>query len=200
MTFSKPIKVIVVGDTVVGKTSVISNYIHGTKAGGAIATVGVDYYKSEIMIDTQKYQLQVFDTAGQDRFRSISVSYFRRADAILLFFSIDSRDGYDHVQNWAASIDRTKSDANIPVILIGNKADLAERRAVMHAEAEELARSYGWPYCETSALTGEGVAAVFELAAREVIQRRSESPAVDEPVGVQLPDTATPQQKTKRCC
>jgi small GTP-binding protein len=200
MSYSRPVKAIVVGDTVVGKTSVILNHFHGTPAGASLSTVGVDYQKGDIVVDSQQYQLQVWDTAGQDRFRSISVSYFRRADVILLFFAIDSRDTYNHLTGWADSIDHNKADSSVPVILVGNKADLVERRAVQTAEAEELAARFSWPYRETSALTGEGIKDLFELAVREVIARRAEVPeAIAEPPVVKL-EEVQPAQKEKKCC
>jgi small GTP-binding protein len=196
------VKIIVVGDTVVGKTSVILNYFHGARAGSTISTIGVDYQKGDLIVDGETYQLQVWDTAGQDRFRSISVSYFRRGDVILLFYAVDVRETFEHVSGWAESIDRNKQRDDIPVILVGNKIDLIETRVVSTKEGSDLAEQFKWPYCETSALNGDGIKELFEMAVREVAKGRSHTAVTlnDGPKAVDWTQPAPEKPaKGKRC-
>jgi small GTP-binding protein len=185
---------------VVGKTSVIQNYFHGVTAGSTIPTVGADFYKREVSIDGVHYLLQVWDTAGQDRFRSISVSYFRRGDVILLFYAANSRDTFERLQFWQTSIEEGKQADNVPVVLGANKIDLVRERSVTTAEGQALAAKSNWPYCETSALTGEGINELFETAIREAITKRhiGQVSEIARPDGDLKLDSQ--EKRDKNCC
>jgi small GTP-binding protein len=193
------VKGIVLGDSGSGKTSVILSYFQGTRVGAStIPTAGVDFYRRDVIVDSQQYRLQMWDTAGQERYRGVSVSYIRRADVVLLFFAVDCVDSFRNVPEWAELIDRSKTGPGVAVVLVGNKADLAETRTVAGADAEECAARYGWPYCETSALTGEGIGSLVDVAVCEVVRRKGD--ALDAAEGATVPLGEERPQKTAKCC
>jgi Ras-related protein Rab-18 len=177
------IRLILAGDMAVGKTSVILNYAQGVLARDAapVPTCGVDFKCAPCSVDGVQYMLHIWDTAGQERFHSVSPSYFRRADGVLLFYSVDSRDSFAHLGYWKRIADQNKSGDTVPVIVVGNKTDLTDKRVIDREEGERWARELECLFIETSAMTGEGVREAFQTIATAVA--RSANRQLTQPMG-----------------
>ena len=164
-------KVVVIGNSGSGKTSMLLQLSGKGFDAGQVATVGVDfcilYYPVLGGVSTAK--LQVWDTAGQDHYDSLTKAYFRGADIVFLVFSLVSADSYRRVDKWREMAKANENGRKRPVyILIGNKLDLAETaREVTTLEATTYAQACGMNYMETSALNGTNLKKAFQFAAEE---------------------------------
>ncbi|XP_061428401.1 ras-related protein Rab-27A-like [Lethenteron reissneri] len=180
------IKMLSLGDSGVGKTSVLGCYVDGKFSTKFISTVGIDFREKRVIFnpggkegpagDGLKIHLQLWDTAGQERFRSLTNAFFRDAMGFFVFFDITDEQSFVNVRHWMDQLQHHAYCPNPDVVLCGNKADLTEQRAVGEDDALSLAREYGMPYVETSAATGENVARAVELLLERVMRRVQLSP------------------------
>ena len=148
----KTIRIIVVGDSTVGKTAAIIKFVDGISASSTIPTVGVDFKTKKMNVRGEEISMQIWDTAGQERFRSLTNSYFRKAQGIALFFDVTNKDSFSHLQTWLDSISDNlySSGTTIPIVVIGNKIDLTSKRVVSQEEALQFL-SDAYHYFYTSA-------------------------------------------------
>uniref|UniRef100_A0A3B5MKD3 small monomeric GTPase n=1 Tax=Xiphophorus couchianus TaxID=32473 RepID=A0A3B5MKD3_9TELE len=159
-------KVMLLGDSAVGKTCVLVRFKDGAFLGGNfIATVGIDFRNKVVDVDNLKVKLQIWDTAGQERFRSVTHAYYRDAQALLLLYDITNKPSFDNIRAWLTEIfDYAQKD--VVIMLLGNKSDMAAERVVKTEEGEKLAKEYGVPFMETSAKTGVNVELAFLAIAK----------------------------------
>lgn len=160
------LKVIVIGDSTVGKTQIMLRFSENV-FNPTTTTIGIDFKNKDVDIDGVTYRIQVWDTAGQEKFRNITTSYFRRAHGIALVFDVSKETTFEHVTDWMDSI-KANTTSDIPVVLIGNKCDL--EKTVKVEDAETLAREFGVPLFWTSALSGDNVSTVFCELAKLIIK------------------------------
>jgi small GTP-binding protein len=163
-------KFVLVGDSNVGKTAICRRFCENQFESQIPQTVGLEFGLRVIEIQNFRIKLQIWDTAGQEKFHSITRAYFRSATAVFLVFSVDSRDSFTHIGTWTDDCARL-SPANAVKILIGNKTDLTAQRAVSTAEAQEFADQNGLKFFETSALSGDRIEDAFLDTAREVYSK-----------------------------
>ena len=149
------------GDTSVGKTSIIKRHINKTFDENAIATIGIDNIKDEKEFDNKKYSFKIYDTAGQERYKSISLNYIKLGDGFLLVFAVDNRETFDKLEEWVQNIYESVSIEEKVIFLVGNKID-SPNRVITREEAETYAKNKNFPYYETSAKTGDGVEKLFD--------------------------------------
>ncbi|XP_002124213.2 ras-related protein Rab-26-like [Ciona intestinalis] len=175
--FDSIFKVMVVGDSGVGKTCLLVRYKDGTFLGGNfISTVGIDFKNKTLVIEGKKIKLQIWDTAGQERFRSMTHSFFRDCSAILLVYDICNLQSFTNVTNWISDV-RQYASPDVTLVLIGNKCDCTtSERKVKLQEGARLAKSYDIVFLETSAKTGVNVDLAFDAVARE-LHKKSLTPA-----------------------
>lgn len=173
------VKVLLIGDSGVGKSSMLLQFVEGPRGpqeapegssqrGPPSPTIGVDYKSKLLLLDGKVTKIQVWDTAGHERFRSLTQAYFRSAMGILLVFDVSSKQSFLSLQYWL-SVMREAAPPKVQVLLIGNKCDLRERE-VSREEALALAESWGVSYAETSSATGEGLQEAFLCLTRKVVQ------------------------------
>ncbi|XP_061814768.1 ras-related protein Rab-42b [Nerophis lumbriciformis] len=163
-------RVIMLGDSTVGKSSLLKRYTEDAYLETLDETVGVDFYVHFLQVEPGvRVKLQFWDTAGQERFRSVTRSYYRNSVGALLVFDLANRASFQHVREWHAEVCERVQPHRVLFVLVGHKSDQAER-AVSREEAEELALLLGTPYVEASAKTGQNVKAAFETLARGVYQ------------------------------
>ena len=149
------------GDTTVGKTSIIKRHVNKTFDENAIATIGIDNIKDEKEFDKKKYSFKIYDTAGQERYKSISINYIKLGDGFLLVFAVDKRETFDKLEEWVQNIyDSVPIDEKV-IFLVGNKIDSPDR-VITKEEAEAYAKKKNFPYYETSAKTGDGIEKLFD--------------------------------------
>ncbi|KAK9408654.1 ras-related protein Rab-27B [Crotalus adamanteus] len=189
------IKLLALGDSGVGKTTLLYRYTDNKFNPKFITTVGIDFREKRVVYNSQgssgssgkafKVHLQLWDTAGQERFRSLTTAFFRDAMGFLLMFDLTSQQSFLNVRNWMSQLQANAYCENPDIVLIGNKADLSDQREVNERQAKELADKYGIPYFETSAATGQNVDKAVETLL-DLIMKRMEQ-CVDKS---QLSDTA----------
>eukprot|EP00596_Hydrurales_sp_CCMP1899_P007343 CAMPEP_0119034278 /NCGR_PEP_ID=MMETSP1177-20130426/1279_1 /TAXON_ID=2985 /ORGANISM="Ochromonas sp, Strain CCMP1899" /LENGTH=197 /DNA_ID=CAMNT_0006991603 /DNA_START=207 /DNA_END=800 /DNA_ORIENTATION=+ len=164
------IKLLMIGDSGVGKTCLLLRYANDSFSPTFITTIGIDFKIKNIQLDSKRIKLQIWDTAGQERFRTITTSYFRGAQGILLVYDVTDRQTFVSIRNWVAQI-QMHADVNVNKILIGNKCDIQDQRAVSFEEGETLAREYNIHFFETSAKQDMNVEKSFITIATDVKER-----------------------------
>lgn len=164
-------KFIVIGDTAIGKSCILHQFIDHKFKPESVHTIGVEFGSKTVEVgEGQSVKLQIWDTAGQERFRSVTRSYYRGAAGALLVYDITSRETYNHVPQWLSDA-RTLASPDLVLILVGNKADLEEDREVTFMEASRFAQENDILFLETSALTGQNVEEVFLKCARTILSK-----------------------------
>jgi small GTP-binding protein len=179
------VKIIVVGESAVGKTSMIHQFVDRSFSADFKSTIGSDFSAKAVAVDDALVNLQIWDTAGQERYRSLSTSYFKGCEAAIIVFDMTDANSYARVHHWFEEVKRscnlTPSDVNgtnrFPVFVVANKADLDNQRHVPKKEAHQLCTANGWEYAECSAKYGEGIDQVFKSVAVKVVDRRNKMPS-----------------------
>lgn len=166
-------KILLLGNSDVGKSSLLLRYVDDIWTDAFVPTIGVDFKVKTLDIDDKKVKMQIWDTAGQERFRTVISSYFRGGHGILLLYDITEKESFKNLGNWLIEIEKNASP-EILKILIGNKSDLEEQRTVSKKEGEDFANSYALKFMETSAKNNTNVKEAFELLARELIRINEE--------------------------
>ena len=206
MNYDKTCQLLIIGDSSVGKTSLITRYTNGTFKEEYLATVGLDYYSKEEVINNKTINIKLWDTAGQERYKSLTQNYFKNAEGVLLTYDITNSESFDNLKEWISSIKKNMEgkDIFIPVIIIGNKIDMEESRETSKEDAEKFAKENNYKYFETSAKTGEGV----DNAIRElIIQILKQSNQMDDQkmarassVQIKEENLDKKSEKKKGCC
>ncbi|KAK9110994.1 hypothetical protein Scep_018513 [Stephania cephalantha] len=153
-------KTVLIGDSAVGKSQILSRFARNEFSIDSKATIGVEFQARTLEIDHKSVKAQIWDTAGQERYRAVTSAYYRGAVGALLVYDITKRQSFDHVPRWLDEL-RGHADKNIVIILIGNKSDLENDRAVPAEDAKEFAEKEGLYFMETSALEATNVETAF---------------------------------------
>ncbi len=155
-------KVILIGDSNTGKTSLINRFVNKTFDEKYLCTIGVDFFMKTIEVDEQTIKLQIWDTAGMEKYKSISSSYYRGSHAAFVIFDLTNKNTFDSITKWIEAYHKSNNPQfQKNVILIGNKSDLVDSREITRAEAENFAKMNKMMYWETSAKEGNNVEEVF---------------------------------------
>lgn len=191
----KSIKVVLVGSSKVGKSCIINRLVQGSFDGEIQTTVGAAFITKLITTPNGPVRLQIWDTAGQEKFRSIAPMYYRSSSFAVLVFDVTDNLSFQNLEDWADDI-ADNAPYNIKLILVGNKIDLVDLRCVSREDAQEYSESLNCvDYCETSAKTGEGVNELFlkiaelDVPEEDIIEKR-----------IQAQEEENQEKKTKRCC
>eukprot|EP01040_Poterioochromonas_malhamensis_P002749 gene2749-2926_t len=157
-------KFIVVGDTCVGKTSILDRYIDDKMAETNVSTIGCDYKRRTILVGEELVSLAIWDTAGQERFRSLVKNYYHGAQGIVFVYDITNRRSFDNLVEWMREVDESVDLQTSMRILLGNKCDLADRRQVSY----EQGQSHQLDFVEVSAVSANNINAAFLLLVQQV--------------------------------
>lgn len=176
------LKVILLGDGGVGKSSLMNVYVNNKFDAQAYRTIGVEFLIKDVTVDRQQYTLQIWDTAGQERFKSLRTPFYRGADCCLLTFSVVDRKSFRDIDLWQKEFlfyaNISEADAEqFPFVVLGNKIDVPERE-VTKEEAQEWCEAHGLPYYETSAKNSTNVDTAFEAVARRLRELESHQDTV----------------------
>ena len=144
-----PIKIMILGNTSVGKTSFIIKYTENTFQEVYLSTIGIDYKIKKLTYNEQKYNLYIYDTTGEERFRSLSFNLIKFTEGVILMYDITNKSSFKSIPEWIESAREHKGE-NYPIIIIGNKIDLEEKRKITTEEGENLAKKYGLDFFEIS--------------------------------------------------
>mmetsp|Transcript_15460 Transcript_15460/g.41767 ORF Transcript_15460/g.41767 Transcript_15460/m.41767 type:complete len:214 (-) Transcript_15460:391-1032(-) len=170
MSYAYLFKYIIIGDTGVGKSCLLLQFTDKRFQQVHDLTIGVEFGARMITIDGKQIKLQIWDTAGQESFRSITRSYYRGAAGALLVYDITRRDTFNHLTSWLDDA-RQHANSNMTIMLIGNKCDLEQRRAVTFEEGQQFANEHGLVFLETSAKTAANVEEAFINTARKIYEK-----------------------------
>ncbi|KAA8518231.1 hypothetical protein F0562_015705 [Nyssa sinensis] len=153
-------KVVLIGDSAVGKSQLLARFARNEFNLDAKATIGVEFQTKTLVIDHKTVKAQIWDTAGQERYRAVTSAYYRGAVGAMLVYDMTKRQSFDHMVRWLEEL-RGHADKNIVIMLIGNKSDLGSLRAVPTEDAQEFAERENLCFMETSALEATNVETAF---------------------------------------
>ena len=191
--FDIKLKIMVLGESMVGKTCLITRYTNDKFGGRYLCTVGIDFQKKKIEKNNKKILLQIWDTAGQERFRNVTKNYFHASQGFILAYDINNKESFEKVQYWVEEI-KSNAEEKIKCILIGTKCDL-DRREVSEEEGIELGRKFGYKFLETSAKDNINIDETFDTLVSEILtnyedNKRASLTLTSNKIG----------KKKKKCC
>jgi len=176
------LKVIILGDSGVGKTSLMNQYVNKKFSNQYRATIGADFLTKEVMVDDRLVTLQIWDTAGQERFQSLGVAFYRGADCCVLVFDVNVAKTFDNLDSWRDEflIQAAPRDPDrFPFVVIGNKIDMENTRVVSTKRLQQWCQSKGdIPFFETSAKEAINVEQAFQTIAKNALQQEGPEPVV----------------------
>ena len=173
------VKVILIGDSAVGKTNIMGKYLKGVFNENSKATVGVEFGSKLFNIQNHKIKAQIWDTAGQEKYKAITGAYYKGSKGAFVVYDITRKETFNSVDKWINDL-KSKADSKVNIILIGNKTDLSDKREVQKDQGEEKARSFGCAFLETSALSGENIDKGFELMVSDIFKKYGDNLEDDE--------------------
>ncbi|KAL2800577.1 ras family-domain-containing protein [Aspergillus keveii] len=202
-------KLVLIGDSGVGKSNLLSRFTETKFKPDSKTTIGVEFATRTIQVDSVTIKAQIWDTAGQERYRAITNAYYRGGVGALLVYDISKRQTYENVGQWLREL-RDSSSSNIATMLVGNKIDLGQLRAVSTEEAKRFASENSLSFIETSALESSNVDVAFHalltdiyrVTSRRAIEAKSADTSVKERQGVIYIDNEKVHvsEKNGRCC
>nr|ACO10915.1 Ras-related protein Rab-3 [Caligus rogercresseyi] len=200
--FDYMFKLLIIGNSSVGKTSFLFRYADDSFTSAFVSTVGIDFKVKTVFRQDKRVKLQIWDTAGQERYRTITTAYYRGAMGFILMYDVTNEDSFNHVHDWCTQI-KTYSWDNAQVILVGNKCDMEDERVISFERGKQLADSLGLEFFETSAKENINVRAVFERLVDIICDKMSESLDSDPSIlnankGARL-DSAQPSNVNCNC-
>ena len=160
-------KIVVLGDISVGKTSILSRFRYGIFEPEYMPTLGIDFFSQNLFYEDKTIRLILWDTAGEERFRSLIPSYLKNADCIIIVFDITNKDSFNSLNKWLTDSKNNASEGTI-YIICGNKSDLKEKRTVNENEIDEYIKKNELIYVECSAKNGEGIKDLFNTVAKNL--------------------------------
>ena len=165
---SSSYKVLLLGDSTVGKTCFLVKYTEDIFNEQYISTIGCDYrFKETILKSGKKVKIRILDTAGQERFRALTKNYYKGADGIILIYDVTNEKSYKSIKIWISQIKESAPD-NVIIYIVGNKIDKKGERKVSEEDGRKLANEYGFPFAETSAKDGININETFEDLAEKI--------------------------------
>ena len=170
VNFDYLLKYIIIGDAAVGKSNLLLRYAHGQFKPEYQLTIGVEFGAKNIQISNKTYRIQIWDTAGQENFRSITRAYYKNSVCALVVYDISSKDSFNNVINWIEDC-KNQSPKTIFMVLVGNKCDLNDKRQVSFEEGKEFAEKNDTMFYETSAKDGINVEEIFFNSANEIAKK-----------------------------
>lgn len=192
-------KLLIIGDSGVGKSSLLLRFADNTFSGSYITTIGVDFKIRTVEIEGERVKLQIWDTAGQERFRTITSTYYRGTHGVIVVYDVTSGDSFANVKRWLHEIEQNCDVVNR--ILVGNKNDAPDRKVVLTEDAQRFADQMGIRLFETSAKDNINVEEMFMAITKLVLKTKKE---LKERQAIQNIDTVNlrkgPKQNKRKCC
>jgi Ras-related protein Rab-11A len=163
-------KIVLIGDSGVGKTNILSRYINNQFSLTTQATVGVEFGSKIIKKGEKLIKLQIWDTAGQERYKSITSAYYKGTKGAFIVYDISRKATFENVDKWVEELKNNGSE-DVLIMLVGNKSDLKEQREIAEEDAKKKAELYNAAFCETSALEGYNIEYAFENLINEITKK-----------------------------
>ena len=190
-------KVLLLGDSSVGKTCFLLRYCDKSFQDVHLSTIGLDYrLKSMTLKNNKNIKLQIWDTAGQDRFRAITKNYYKGANGIILIYDVTNMQTYENVKNWISQI-KEEASPNVIIYLVGNKIDVPDEQRLIKAEdGQKIADEFNLPFKEASAKDGTNVNEIFQELLEEIDEKYAK---IEVPKGERKNQLFTGKKKKSRC-
>ena len=199
-------KVVLVGDSGVGKTNILSKYIKNEFHEDSKSTIGVEFGSKQLKIEGHKIKAQIWDTAGQEKYKAITSAYYKGAQGAFVVYDITRKETFNSVDRWINDL-KTSADKNLTIIMIGNKCDLEDQRQVSADQGEEKGKSYDVAFMETSAFSGENIDKAFGNLINEIYKKCYEEMTADDDLDIigksediNLDKTKPKNSEKKKCC
>ena len=190
---------ILLGDSQVGKTSLSLKTVNNEFKVSLLTTIGKDFWEKKITIKGHSIKIKIYDTAGQEKFRSIAVNTVRSAVGIILVYAIDKKDSFEALDGWLKDIN--DSDKEKPIVIVGNKCDLPEeKRTVTYEEGKKYADDHGCHFYECSAKTGENVDEAFDDIFMQMYQKHEKEFETKDQKKLKLKKNNNKKEKGKKKC
>jgi Ras-related protein Rab-35 len=194
-------KLLIIGDSGVGKSSLLLRFSDNTFTPSYITTIGVDFKIRTININGIRIKLQIWDTAGQERFRTITSTYYRGTHGVIVVYDVTNAETFSNVKRWLQEIEANCD--SVQRVLVGNKCEDSANRVVVEEDARKLANAINVDYFETSAKDNVNVQEMFNAVTRLVLDSKlaaDEKAAGNEGGGIRLNNKPERAQKKKKCC
>ena len=195
-------KLILIGDSCVGKSNILLKYLKNEFDPNSRATVGVEFGTKNIIINNKKIKIQIWDTAGQERYRSITSAYYKGAKGALIVYDITRKCTFDNIDKWISDL-KLNGDKNICIVILGNKSDLDDKREVSKGDGIKKSEMYKTAFLETSALNGDNIGKAFDEIIEQIIQNNksffedSNKKEMDKVVNL---NESNKDNDKKKCC
>jgi small GTP-binding protein len=202
MQYDTTCSILLLGDSCVGKTSLISRYANGIFKDEYIATVGLDFVSKQEIINDKNINVKLWDTAGQERYKALTPSYLRGADGVVLVFDVTNSETFDNLKFWLDSLKNNLGENNslLPVVINGNKIDIDDRD-ISKDDANKFAQENNYKYFETSAKSGVGVDELFREIVNQILENKEKTDEVkEERKSIKINENKGNNQKKKGCC
>ncbi len=170
VNYSYLFKYIIIGDSAVGKSNILLRYIHDNFNEEFQSTIGVEFGAKNIKIEDKIFRIQIWDTAGQETFRSITRAYYKNSVCAFVVYDITNKNSFQNVKSWIEDC-RKQSPKTVFMVLIGNKVDLEDNRQVSYEEGSVFAEKNGMLFFETSAKTGKNIEEIFLKSSMEIAKK-----------------------------
>ena len=190
------LKILTLGDSAVGKSALLVRYTQNKFNSGYLSTVGIDYQSKKINYQNRDIEMQIWDSAGQEKYRAISKQYYKKANGILLLYDVTSRESFLGIKEWIRDINNMVT-MKPSLILVGNKIDL--ERKVLTEEGEELSKKYNAMFFETRAATGKGIEELFQALLENIMKDYDERKKQQESLLLERLTIDGIEEK-KKCC
>ena len=168
--FTYSVKFIIVGDSSVGKSNILLRFSRNIFDPGHQATLGIEFANRHLLYNNTDYLVQVWDTAGQENFRSVTRAYYKASAVAMVVYDISSDESFQHIKDWINDC-KNLAPKTVQLVLIGNKSDLEEKRVISRERGEELADENQMLFFETSALNGNGIEEAFQKSIEAIDQK-----------------------------
>lgn len=192
-------KVVIVGKSSVGKSSIMLKFTDDRFTENYLTTIGVDFKFRSFKLKEEPFKLQIWDTAGQEKYQTITKTFYKGADAVIVVFDITNRNSFEEMANvWLTEV-KSNCYGDVEVAIVGNKSDIENKREVSFQEANELAMSNNCTYYETSAKNGGNIEKVFFELTEVIYAKQQMQKGATRDEGVNLNDREH-KQESKGCC
>ncbi|XP_018011276.1 ras-related protein Rab-10 [Hyalella azteca] len=197
-TYDLLFKLLLIGDSGVGKTCILFRFSDDAFNTTFISTIGIDFKIKTIELEGKKIKLQIWDTAGQERFHTITTSYYRGAMGIMLVYDITNPKSFDNIAKWLRNIDE-HANKDVEKMILGNKCDMEDKRVIPKEKGEDIAAEHGIRFLETSAKANINIEQAFlELASAILSKTPGRDPAQQPDSNVRI--NAQREKPSQRCC
>ena len=187
--------IILLGVSNVGKSNMMNQFLRGQFEEACLATIGINILNKLFVFDGKKVKINYYDTAGQERYNSLNLTFLRKADGVILVYDITSQESFCKIDFWIQELHNKNKDSKV-LMLVGNKTDLDNEREVSFQQGEKKANEIGCPFMETSAKTNHNIKECFEKASRILYLKKSEEDGDDNVFSLAFDS----QKKKGGCC